>query len=580
MGTRRHDVPPVTTAPPRRWLERRYVGLIVAAFAIALYAPTACYGRVQYDDWWLWSDTSPLRHPTAATFHDVFFALDHATRHPLGGEYLPVRDLSVAADMAAWGDDNRGPHLTQLLLVGACVLAFGTMLVRFGVPPAVAWLGMLIWAAHPIHVESFAWLSERKGVLAALFTALTGLAWLRFRNGGRAWWLVAAALAAVAATWSKAPAMVAFAAIAAFDLAMLPAAPRRWLAICAVGAATALAAIPVVMVAGDAHVIGAAESGGDSDGRVATVLGAAGHYAESFVLARAPAITYPINTDGAGVVSLTLGAVVILGSAAAAAVWLRRRWRWRGDRQPWLGAALLAWAWLSYLPSSHLVIPVHVVVADRLALVWSLAPCVALAWGIDLLRPRWRTAAIGAVVLALAIATVRSEGAWASSIDLLDRAVASNPRDVQLVTALAHEYRDDGQVDDALASIDRGLAVLPDEPHLLDERGRLLAAAGDQAGALAAAEHAAASGAASALDFEARLLANAGRARDALPLAERAVERHPELGAYQRTLAFALVGVGRPRDAIAPMVVALVRDPRPDDPALIETVFHAVATAR
>ena len=337
-----------------------------------------------------------------------------------------------------------------------------------------------------------------------------------------------------------------------------------------------------MLVANDAHVIGAAESGGDSDGRVATVLGAAGHYAESLALARRPAVTYPINTDGPDDLELALGAACALGSAAAAAVWLRRRVRRPLGAAPErsLGAALLAWAWLSYLPSSHVILPVHVVVADRLALVWSLAPCVALAWLLEQLRSPWRAAGIGAVVLALAIATIRSEGAWASSVDLLDRAATSNPRDVQLVTALAHEYRDDGQLDDALASIDRGLAVQPDEPHLLDERGRLLAAAGDRTGALAAAAHAAASGAASALDFEARLLANAGRARDALPLAERAVDRHPELGAYQRTLAFALVGVGRPRDAIAPMVVAMARDPQPEDAALIETVFRAVAAAR
>jgi tetratricopeptide (TPR) repeat protein len=565
----------VTAAPPRRWLERRFAGLVVAAFAVALYAPTGCDRRVQYDDWWLWSDTSPLRHPTAATFHDVFFALDHATRHPLGGEYLPVRDVSVAADMAIWGDDDRGPHLTQLLLVAACVLAFGAMLVRFGVPPAVAWLGMLIWAAHPIHVESFAWLSERKGVLAALLTAATALAWLRFRMGGRAGWLAVAAIAAVAATWSKAPAMVGFAAIAVFDFAMLPAASRRWLAIAVVGAATGLAAIPVVSVAGDAHVIGAAEAGGDSEGRVATALGAAGHYAESLALVRAPAVTYPIDTDGPDGVELVLGAAVVLGSAAGVAVWLRRRQR--GEPKPWLGAALLGWAWINYLPSSHVLLPVHVVVADRLALVWSLAPCIGVAWVLDLLRPPLRLVASAAIVAALAIATLHGEAAWASSIELLDRAVTSNPRDVQLVTSLAHEYRDAGQLDDAIASIDRGLAALPDEPHLLDERARLMATAGDPAGALVFAERAAVGGAASALDFEARLLANAGRAREALPLAERAVDKHPELGAYQRTLAFALVGAGRAREAIAPMVVAVLRDPKPDDAALIETVFRAVA---
>jgi len=72
------------------------------------------------------------------------------------------------------------------------------------------------WAIHPIHVESVAWLSERKGVLAGLFAIACGQAWIRYRRGGGWGWLVAGAAAAVAATWSKAPAMFAPAVFAAW----------------------------------------------------------------------------------------------------------------------------------------------------------------------------------------------------------------------------------------------------------------------------------------------------------------------------------------------------------------------------
>ena len=322
-----------SVSPSRaRWL--------VVAIAVAIYVPSLTFGRVDWDDKWLWSTESPLRHLDAATVHDVFFELDRTARHPFGSEYLPVRDLAVGVDMAVWGHDEHGPHATQLALFALTVLALGGLLVRFGVPPAVAWLATLLWAVHPIHVESVAWLSERKGVLAGLFFVVCGHAWVRYRDGRSRGWLVLAAVAAVAATWSKAPAMFGPVVLAAWDLLQLRASPRRWFAIGVIGLATALAALPVVLLATEAHVIGTAEEGGDRDGRLATAVGAQGHYVQSIVLARPLAMSYPINSDGPAPHDLALGALAVLGSAGGLAWWWRRQ-RARGEprARPRRGAA-------------------------------------------------------------------------------------------------------------------------------------------------------------------------------------------------------------------------------------------------
>ena len=84
--------------------------------------------------------------------------------------------------MAIWGDREQGFHATQLACYALTVLALGGLLVRWGLRRDLAWLATLLWAIHPIHVESVAWLSERKGVLAGLFAV--GEAAAGVREGG------------------------------------------------------------------------------------------------------------------------------------------------------------------------------------------------------------------------------------------------------------------------------------------------------------------------------------------------------------------------------------------------------------
>src|SRR5215475_3242177 len=159
---------------------RRHPGILLLGLALvaaaAIYAPTLGRGLVSYDDPWLYRDNFVVAHPSTHALRAVFFELDpHSpVRYALGAEYLPVRDLSVMLDVALWGEAYGGFHLTNLVIYLAAIALVFAMLDGFGVDRKIAGLAVLIWAIHPSHAESVAWLAERKGLLGALFAAAAG----------------------------------------------------------------------------------------------------------------------------------------------------------------------------------------------------------------------------------------------------------------------------------------------------------------------------------------------------------------------------------------------------------------------
>jgi Flp pilus assembly protein TadD len=520
-----------------RWWERAWIGPVIAAIAMMLYAPTVFFEKIGFDDEWLWAEDSPLRHLGSRLVRDIFVGFGHDVRHALGGEYLPVRDLVVSLDMAVWGHNEHGPHITQLVLFGLLVWGLGTLLVRWKFPRPVAWMATLLWAVHPLVVQSVAWMSERKGILAALFAIACGHAWVRYRERGRLGMLTVACVSAVCAVWSKAPGMFAPAVFAAWDLLLLPRARSRWIAIVAVGAAVALAALPVVYVASRTRVIAdeAGATGGVDVSRPVAALGAQGHYVQSALLVRAPSLSYPIQSYGPSVVDLVFGVLALLASIAVAYP--------RGESRP-LRLALLAWAWIWFVPISHLIAPVHILVADRYAFLWLVGPCLGAALAIERLSPTPRLAVFSVLVCVTAVSAIRAEQAWTNSIELFGRGCQVNPRDPQMCENLAGELERAGAVEQALAAADRGLAATPKEPRIEMRKAQILWENGAHDAALVEAERGAESGLSSAAWRYAVLLEMAGRPRDAIWWARRAAEYHPEMETYQRTYATVLGAVG------------------------------------
>jgi len=108
------------------------------------------------------------------------------------GNYHPISMLSLALDHAIWGEQSQGYHLTNILLhIANALLVFwlALLLIKHQLS---AFFVALLFALHPMHVESVAWVSERKDVLF-LFFLLSGLItylYSQSRKHNRLWYLM------------------------------------------------------------------------------------------------------------------------------------------------------------------------------------------------------------------------------------------------------------------------------------------------------------------------------------------------------------------------------------------------------
>ena len=94
------------------------------------------------------------------------------------GQYYPLLYTSYWIQQRLWGDSTSGYHLANLLLHIGCVVLVLKILRFLRVPGAE--LAAMIFALHPVNVETVAWISERKNTLSGFFALAATLWYLRF----------------------------------------------------------------------------------------------------------------------------------------------------------------------------------------------------------------------------------------------------------------------------------------------------------------------------------------------------------------------------------------------------------------
>ncbi|MGC1455230.1 MAG: tetratricopeptide repeat protein [Nitrospirota bacterium] len=170
------------------------LALLIGACAALVYLPALNLGFVNYWD----DDKYVYDNPHILTLTGSFFKWAFTTIEA-GGNWHPLTWLSLGIDRYLWGTGPMGFHATNILLHSlntVLVTILAALLIAAGkntVPGVVEGRsisdrGMMITAAvtgilfgfHPIHVESVAWISERKDVLYAFFFLTGILAYMRY----------------------------------------------------------------------------------------------------------------------------------------------------------------------------------------------------------------------------------------------------------------------------------------------------------------------------------------------------------------------------------------------------------------
>lgn len=103
------------------------------------------------------------------------------------GYWAPTAYLSHMIDFSLFGSAPFGPHITNLLIHVLNVLLVIYLLHQITGEFWKSFCVGAIFAVHPMGVESVAWIVERKGLLAALFSLLSLKCYLKYLKKGRPW---------------------------------------------------------------------------------------------------------------------------------------------------------------------------------------------------------------------------------------------------------------------------------------------------------------------------------------------------------------------------------------------------------
>ncbi len=148
-----------------------FAGLVCLTFAA--YAPAINAGYVWDDDSWLTGNTA-IADPHG--LHTIWTSVPRM-------QYYPLLFTSFWIEYRLYGFDPLGYHVVNILLHACNAFLVGLILTSLGVPGAF-WVAAL-FAVHPVHVESVAWVTERKNVLSGLFCLGAALAYLNFERSRR-----------------------------------------------------------------------------------------------------------------------------------------------------------------------------------------------------------------------------------------------------------------------------------------------------------------------------------------------------------------------------------------------------------
>jgi Flp pilus assembly protein TadD len=445
--------------PPKPSRREWWLAAAALALAVAVSYGIALDGGFVWDDAPLIVDNSRVK--VAGEYAHLLFSSFWETgdgHDRFRAFFRPLVSASYAVDYAVWGLRPFGFHLTNVLLHFLCCVLVWRIARDYRLGPAYALLGALAFAAHPVHVESVAWISGRTDLMCALGVLAAFLAYRRgAAPGGRRSYRVASWVLFLFALFCKEMA-------ATLPLLVLC---DRWRAGSSPKAALR-ATVPFWIVFA-VYWVARIRVLGDPAAPVyelgpaawlATALFAAARYLTLLILPVGLDAHYPYRPLDSPATPLALVALVMLATTAAG-TWLL----WRRSRT---AVFWVAWIFVGLAPVMTFGRFGDVILADRFLYLPSVGFCVLVAmaarFAIEPVRARraW-IAALAAVALVcpLAVASRERSRVWKDDATLFADMLETSPDSALVRNNYGLALYHGGQVDAAIEEFTTAVALTP-----------------------------------------------------------------------------------------------------------------------
>lgn len=388
------------------------------------------------------------------------------------GHYVPLSWMTLGFDYTLWGMNPRGYHLTNIVIHAAnALLVFilaRRIFARAGIGTGAtadlaAAFAAMVFAVHPLRVESVAWVTERRDMVSGFFCLLSVLFYLRAAEGERrdTRAYAASVLFFVCGLLSKGNSVTVPAVLVIlnfYPLRRFGGAAGWWTP----GARRAYAEmIPYAIPAAGFVVLSILALKPPEQlplaGKLAVTAYSVSFYLGKFILPRGLAALYgmPTHVDPLASRFIPSYAVAIAFLVVVAVAWKKR---------PGLAAGLLAWAAIS-LPMLGIVQNGPQIAADRYT--YHAAPALAILAGAGflLLSRRWPVSVLATIAAGIIVTfgalTWRQTGYWKSSDRLWGRVLEIEPDSPIGNSAWANLLFKENRVDEAIEYSMRAVRSAP-----------------------------------------------------------------------------------------------------------------------